>query len=99
MRTHIARIDINKVGYISHEDYELMNSRLVEYSAITKEQAESTYKKFMKIADAFKFKCGVKIPLEEAAQQASKAALSMTLKQTRTLLYDQHNMLFDVLDT
>ena len=42
MRTRMTRLDVNKDGYISREDYELMGKKLTEQSGITKEQAEKT---------------------------------------------------------
>ena len=68
----MSRLDINKDGYMSREDFELMGRKLAEYSEMTKEQAESCHKAFMKVADALSLKPGVKIPLEVASQQASK---------------------------
>ena len=95
----MTRLDINNDGCISREDFELMSKRLSQHSGMTKEQAESTYDEFMKIADALTFKPGVKVPLEEAAQQSSKAILSLALEEKQALLYHQHNMLFDIIDT
>ena len=40
MRTRMTRLDVNKDGYISCEDYELMGKKLAEHSRMTKEQAE-----------------------------------------------------------
>ena len=47
----MSRLDINKDGYISHEDFELMGEKLAEHSGMTKEQAESTTREFLKVAD------------------------------------------------
>ena len=95
----MTKLDVNKDSCISRKDFELMSKRLSEHSRMTKEQAESAYKEFMKVADALKFKPGVKISIEEAAQQASKALLATPLEENRVLLYGQHNILFDIIDT
>lgn len=99
MRTRTKRMDINKDGFISREDYELMSKRFAEYSRMTEQEAEDTYTEFMKIADALNFKPGIKIPLELAARQITDQALTMSAEQRKVLLYDQHNMLFDIFDT
>ena len=100
MKTRMYTLDVNKDGYVSREDYEVMSERLAEYGGMTKDETESTYKQFMKIADVLGFKPGVKISIKEAAQKATDAILSITqYEQKRALLYDEHNMLFDVIDT
>ena len=95
----MTRLDTNNDGCISREDYEVMSEKLAEYSGMTKEQTESSYKEFMKIADALGFKPGVNIPIETAAQQASEVVFSTPVDKMKALLYDQHNMFFDVIDT
>ena len=99
MRTRLTRLDINKDGYISREDYELMGKKLAEYSGMTGEQAEATTKEFLKVADAINLKTGVKIPLEEAAKKASESFLSMSSEEGKALVNDTHNLLFDAIDT
>ena len=95
----MSRLDYNLDGYISREDYELMSKKFVEYSELTEDQVEQTLHKFMKIADLLGLKPGVKIPIEEAAQQASKVLLSRISEQRKVIVHDSHNLLFDVLDT
>ena len=69
IRTGYTKKDINKNGYISREDFELMSNRLVaETSGMTKEQVDATYKGFIHAADAIGLKQGVKIPVEEGCQ-------------------------------
>lgn len=99
MRTRMTRLDINKDGYISRDDYELMSKKLSEHSGMTKKQAESVYKEFMRVADSLNLKPGLKIPLKEAAQNASKVILSMEPKERKTKLHANHGMLFDAIDT
>ena len=95
----MTRLDINKDGYISREDYELMGKKLAELSGMTKEQADSTVKEFLKVADALNLKPGVKVPLEQAAKQASEAILSLSRSEKKHSLDGSHNMLFDAIDT
>ena len=38
----MSRLDINKDGYISREDFELMGKKLAEHSGMTEEQAQAT---------------------------------------------------------
>ena len=95
----MTRLDINKDGYISCEDYELMGKKLAEHSGMTKEQAEKTKKEFLKVADRLNLKSGEKIPLEEAAKKASESILSMSSAERNDLINLSHNMLFDAIDT
>ena len=95
----MTRLDINKDGHISRDDFELMGERLAEYSGMTKEQAEETKKEFIKIGDKLNLKPGVKIPLEEAAKKASESLLSMSPAERKAIIHDGHNMLFDAIDT
>ena len=95
----MSRLDYNLDGYISREDYELMSKKFAEYSELTEDEVERTHHKFMKIADVLKLKPGLRIPIEEAAQQASKVLLSRTSEQKKAIVQDSHNLLFDILDT
>ena len=94
MRTRMMRLDYNEDGYISREDYDLMARKLAEYSEMTYEQAESTHKEFMKIADAMNLRPGLRVPLEKATQNASKSILSMAPNEWKA-----HNLLFNAIDT
>ena len=38
----MTRLDLNKDGYISREDYQLMGKKLAEHSGMTEEQAKAT---------------------------------------------------------
>ena len=67
----MTRMDVNKDGFLSHEDYQLMAKQLPEYGRLTEKQADSTYSAFMEIADNFNLKPGIKFPLQEAIQRAS----------------------------
>jgi Ca2+-binding EF-hand superfamily protein len=100
MRTRMFRLDINKDGFISREDYELMGIKLAELSGMTGEQAEAAKKQFLKVADMVNVKPGVKTPLEEAAKKASESLLvTMTAKERSALINDTHNLVFDAIDT
>ena len=99
MRTRMSRLDINKDGYISREDFELMGKKLAEHSGMTEEQAESTTRDFLKVADMINLKLGVKKPLEEAAKKANESYLSMSPKEKISLVNGTHNVLFDAIDT
>ena len=91
MRTRFSRMDINKDGFISREDFELMSQRLAECSGMTKEREVVAHEYFMKLADLLSLKPGVKIPIEDLARLASLQLLSMTpedrkLKQLATIV-------------
>ena len=95
----MSRLDINKDGYLSREDYELMGKRLAKYSGMTEEQADFTHKEFMKVADNLHLKPGVKLPLEEAAKKAQEAFIAMAPDERVTSIHSSHNMVFDAVDT
>ena len=91
----MTRIDINKDGYISLEDYVLMGKQLAEYGGLTKEEADSTDKLMKEAADALKLQPGVRIPIDEAAREASDKVLQLKPAAGRKI----YNQLFDIIDT
>ena len=95
----MSRLNATTDGYISRDDYALISKRLAELSGMTKEQAESTCKDFMKVADAFGLKSGLKKSVDEAARQTNKVLLSMPPEDHKTLVHATHGMLFDIIDT
>ena len=99
MKTRMARMDVNKDGYISREDYELIGKKLAEYSGLKGVQAESVRKEFLKVADVLKLHPGVKVPLQQAAIQANVAIFSMTPEERKSSLRASHDLLFDVIDS
>ena len=99
MKTRLLRMDMNKDGYLSREDYELMSQRLAERVGMTKERAEASFELFMKIADGLNLKPGVRIPIEDSAKQISEGLISITPEDLKISGYSPHNMLFDNIDT
>ena len=95
----MMRLDFNEDGYISREDCELMSNKLAEYSEMSEQEAESTYKDFMKVADALNLKQGVRIPAEQAAHNASEAILAMTPEEQRLMIHKNYKLLFNLIDT
>ncbi len=47
-------MDINKDGFISREDYEIMSKRLTEYCNVTEEQAKRIHDFILVVADNIK---------------------------------------------
>ena len=92
------RMDMNKDGFISREDYELMGIKLAEHSGMTGEQSEAAKNQFLKVADTINLKPGLKTPLEEAAKKANEALLTSTTAAS-ALTNDIHDLLFDAIDT
>ena len=99
MRTRAARLDINKDGFISREDYEIMSKRLSEYSKVTEEQAKKIRDSLLAVADSIKLTGDAKYPVKEFAANVSLAILGSTRENMRTELHNSHNALFDVIDT
>ena len=91
----MTRIDINKDGYVSLEDYVLMGKQLAEYGGLTKEEADSTDKLMKEVADALKLQPGVHMPIDEAARKASDKVLQTIPAEVRKV----YNLFFDIIDT
>lgn len=75
-----------------------MANKLLEYSKMGEEHAESTRKAFTFVADNLGLKSGVKTPVEEAAKEASRKMMSMAPAKQLDVLHSGHNALFDALD-
>lgn len=100
IRTRYERMDINKDGYLSREDYELMSKRLIENtSEITSEQADKVRNAFLAVADKFDLKPGIKTPLEEAAKKASDKILSTPTEKWEGMLSSNLIPIFNAIDT
>ena len=96
----MTRMDVNKDGFLSREDYELMAKQLAEYGRLTEKQADSAYSGFMEVADTFNLNPGVKLPLEEAIQRANTSLLSMPPEERKEKIHDGVlGKMFDVIDT
>ena len=98
IRTVVKRLDIDKNGYSSREDIELMAEKLIDYGKLTKEEAEFVRKGFMKYVEVFDLKPGEKRPLEEMAQKATKAILSLSAVEREAMIHDVLEPMFDVID-
>lgn len=100
MKSCFERLDFDEDGYLSRRDFELMSRKLAEYSEMTElEQTESLYEEFMKVADLLNLKPGVKMPVEEAAQQTSEVILSMTHDKQSMLIHNYYEYMFNLIDT
>ena len=60
MRIYVTRMDINKDGFLSCEDYDLMIKQLAEYGHLIERWVDSAYSGFMEIADTLNLNSGVK---------------------------------------
>ena len=100
MRSYMTRMDINKDGFLSREDYELMAKQLAEYGGLTEKQADSAFSGFMEVADSFNLVPGFKLPLQEAIQRSSKSLLSLPPEQRKDKVHDGVlGKMFDIIDT
>ena len=99
MRTYMTRMDVNKDGFLSREDYDLMAKQLAEYGHLTEKQADSAYSGFMEVADTFNLTPGVKLPLQDAVQRSSASLLSMSPGECKEKCHDGVlGKMFDVVD-
>ena len=99
MKTRITRLDINKDGYISREDYVLMGKQLAEYGKLTKEEANSMDMQMKRFADALNLQPGVRMPIDETAKKLSDKLLRATRASAPAEVRKPHNLLFDIIDT
>lgn len=95
----MSTLDINKDGYVSYEDYELMGKKLAKHSQMTEEQAEATRKEFARFAERLNLKQGERIPVEEAARKVTEIILASDPAQSKALFDKSHNPMFDAIDT
>lgn len=98
MRTAALRFDTDKDGNLSREDFVLMGQRLVERGNLTEEQARLGQEGFMKYADLFELKPGMKIPLDDIAHKVSDTLLDMSREERKAVIYTVSEVLFDVMD-
>ncbi len=95
----MARLDINKNGIISREDYEIMSERLSKYSNLTEKQAKEVHDALMSVADSINLKPGIEHKLEEYAPKLSQMMLSKAPKERDISTHRTHSSLFDAIDT
>ena len=96
----MTRMDVNKDGFLSREDYDLMAKQLAEYGHLTETQADSAYSGFMEVADTLNLKSGAKLPLQDAVQRASTSLLSMPPEEHKEKCHNGVlGKMFDVIDT
>jgi Ca2+-binding EF-hand superfamily protein len=98
LRTKFARFDVDKDGYMSKEDFELMAKKMIEMSNATGEQAESCRQIFMHVPDTFGFTPGMKLSREEAAKNMNEAMLKLSWKEQRAMCDNFYNVVFDAMD-
>lgn len=98
LRTIFTRFDMDKDGYMSKEDFELMAKKLNELSNATGEQAESRRKAFTHCADIFEFTPGVKTPREDAVKNMNEVMLKLSLEEQRAMSDNILNPIFDAMD-
>ncbi len=60
MRTRVSRLDVNKDGVVSRNDFEIMSEKLSSYSKLTEEQTKAVHDRLFTIADAINLKPDVK---------------------------------------
>ena len=99
MRTRAARLDINKDGFISREDYEIMSKRLTEYSKVTEEQAKRIHDTILAVADVQKLTGDTKYSVEVYATKGSEGMLQQPRERNLAFLHSFHNAIFDGIDT
>ena len=95
MRTRVARLDVNKDGVITREDYILTSERMATYGKLTEEQAKEVREGLMKLADIMNLDKGVQL----SPAKLSETLLSKTPEQRKAMIQHSHGPLYDVIDT
>ena len=75
MQVRFSRLDVNKDGFTSREDFDLMAKKMTEFGKLSDEQSDTVQKGFMYVADAYDLKPGVKVPIDEVVQRAHEKLL------------------------
>ncbi len=99
IKTTFTRMDVDKDGYMTRKDFELIAKRMNELSNATDEQADACLKAFMRVADAFGYTTAeVKISREEAIKNGNEVMLTQPWEEQRTMCDNFHNAVFDAID-
>ena len=99
MQAHFTRLDINKNGFISREDYEEIGRKVAEHGKLNEDETASTISAFLSIADHLGLKPGVKHTIDEASQKVQENVLCLPIEQNKHLCDYTHGMMFDAFDT
>ena len=91
----MVRLDKNKDGVLSIEDFELIGKRMVTIGNLSDEQAKKIRDGFITITSCMKLDKGAKF----TAEQLTKTQLSMEPDQVERALQQGLSPLFEVLDT
>ena len=75
MQVRFSRLDVNKDGFISREDFELMAKKMTEFGKLNEEQSDAVQKGFMHAADTYELRPGVKVPIDKVIQKAHEKLL------------------------
>jgi Ca2+-binding EF-hand superfamily protein len=98
IKTNFDRLDVDKDGYMSRMDFEIIAKRMNELSNATEEQAEACHNAFMHVADTFGYTPGVRIAKEEAIKFGSEVMLKKPWEEQRAMCDNFHNAVFDAVD-
>ena len=100
IRTRYARLDVDKDGYITLADYELMAKKMVEYGKLSKDKADEVYEKFREMAKLIGCgEPGKKIALDVAIKKAHESLLTLPTDQFKSMLNNNAGKLFLAVDT
>ncbi len=99
MRTAVARLDVNKTGVITRENFKTASSRLLKYSNLTEEQAQNVHDGSMKVADLLDLKQDKQFENSAFAIKASDIHLSMTEEEAVGMIECGHGAVYDAINT
>ena len=94
MRTRLVRLDKNKDGVLSLEDFELIGQRMATIGNLSDEQAKKIRDGFTAITSCMKLDKGVKF----TADQLTETQLSMSPEEVDRALQQGLAPMFEVLD-
>ena len=95
MKTRFERMDIDKNGYLSIEDYNELTKRFIEYGKLSGEDEQRIHKAMQDICTKIGMKEGVKITLE----QYWTGVLEMPAEERKIKSISLFSQWFDVVDT
>lgn len=98
IKTNFERLDVDKDGCMSREDFELIAERIAELSNANDEQARSFRDAFLHVADTFGYAPGVIIGKDEAVKKGNEIMLKLSLEEQRSMCDNFHNAVFDAVD-
>ena len=99
LKTAFTRLDLDKDGLVSKEDFELMAEKQNKSGNATAEQAASCHQSLKEVADFFWYKHGERLPRQQAAEDMHEVMLKLSFEEQRAMCDKFCKPMFDAVDS